>query len=654
MMRPLFRALAFALAVTAAPAVAVERVEVVLDASSGMWQQLDGGLPLFVAVRDALQDYAAAAALRQGRPEVAIRIVGGNNSLGSDGWCTDTRLVAAFGVINSQACREALENLQPGGGRPLVRGLNEAVEDLEDAGDRRRIVLITSGADQCHQDIIATVTSILAADPPIEVRIIGLGLDPTLANAATTLAPTRNLTDTGGLAEALKWALQPADTRPTVASQIEMSLFHGGRPIPSAAIELTDATGSERAFSTVENGHAGVQLAPGRYRATIEMDGRPTIDLAGITVGPPGQTLEIHLSDAPPVTLEIVPEWPTAGGLVDVGFWGAPAGITWVAVALPGTSVASYITRTRAAAGSGGATFQLPETPAELEARFIYEPQPGIFQLLGTRRLETGAPSVEIAGPEEVENGKLLTISWTGPGHPGDHISITPRGADPTDHVVCLAVSDPNGTFQTTAPPTTGNYVISYNSAHGRVLDRRDLEVFEVLATLDGPASAPAASLLSIVWTGPDDSHDFLSLARAGSADADYIDWAPTADGNPAQLRAPLETGLFELRYVRSSDAAVLARHPLEIVESAVELQVQKTVVAGTRFEVEWTGTARSRDFLAVAELGADARDHLDFSFASEGSPSTLAAPFEPGNYEVRFVAGSSFEIVAAVPLVVR
>ena len=70
--------------------------------------------------------------------------------------------------------------------------------------------------------------------------------------------------------------------------------------------------------------------------------------------------------------------------------------------------------------------------------------------------------------------------------------------------------------------------------------------------------------------------------------------------------------------------------------------------------DVEWTGTVRSGDFLAVAEVGSQARDSLDFSFASDGSPSNLAAPFKPGDYEVRYVSGSGLEVVAAVPLTVR
>jgi hypothetical protein len=296
---------------------AVERVEIVLDASADMWESLDGGQPHFVAVREALLDYVAAAVQRQGRPEIALRIVGGGASLIGDDWCSDTRLVLSFGVIDSTSCREGLADLVPSGGLPLVLGLDEAVKDLGDATDRR-IVIITAGSDQCHRDVIRAIKDILASKPPIEIRIIGLGLDRNLANAATLLAPTRNLFDPAALPGALEWALQPADTRPPVARQVEIRLALGASPLTSASIELTDPTGGERAYSAFENGRASVQLTPGRYRAKIQVENRPVIQLAGLVVGGADQGIDVDLCDSPPVTLDVDPQEPLAGGTVYV------------------------------------------------------------------------------------------------------------------------------------------------------------------------------------------------------------------------------------------------------------------------------------------------------------------------------------------------
>ncbi len=650
----MFRILALFSLVLAAPVSAVERVEIVLDASTAMWTRLGDGPPLFVAVRETLQDYAAASAQRQGRPEVALRVAGGGVPLGNDDWCGDTRLVATFGILNSQGSREALEDLLPRGGRPLARALEEAADDLADVQDRRRIVIITSGSDQCHENLIEIIAAVMASDPPIEVRIIGLGLDQSLANAATQLAPTRNLADTAGLRDAMEWALQPPDTRPAVAGQIDIRLSLGGTPLVSSAIELTDATGSERAFSAVEDGRARVQLTPGRYRASIKMDDRPAIEISGLVVEGTGQEIDILLSDTPPVTLEVDPEQPLAGGSAHVGYWGAPSGRTWISLALPNSVLGAYLARTNAPEGRGEVTLDIPDSLTELEARFIIEPLPGVYQLLGSLPLNILKPTARLESPDQVENGKPFEISWTGPGHAGDNITIAEEGADAADHAVCLPVSEESGGMSTLSPTDIGDYVISYRTARGTILDRRSLEVFEVLATLDGPAAVAPTARLVIAWTGPDAEQDFLSIAPPETPGDEYIRWIPTSEGNPAQLSAPPDPGMFEVRYIRSLDDAILARHPFEVVEPVLELHVPKSVAAGTRFDVRWTGTARSGDFLTVAEVGSNARDSLDFSYASSGSPLRLAAPFEPGDYEVRYVSGSSFEVVLVVPLTVR
>jgi len=100
-------------------------------------------------------------------------------------------------------------------------------------------------------------------------------------------------------------------------------------------------------------------------------------------------------------------------------------------------------------------------------------------------------------------------------------------------------------------------------------------------------------------------------------------------------------------------ESLAVARRGLEVAAVQIELNTPESVRAGMRFKVQWTGSARSGDFLAVAKIGSSTGDSLDFSFATAGSPSTLAAPFEPGEYEVRYVSGSDLEVVVAAPLTV-
>ena len=205
-----------------------------------------------------------------------------------------------------------------------------------------------------------------------------------------------------------------------------------------------------------------------------------------------------------------------------------------------------------------------------------------------------------------------------------------------------------------TAPIVPGAYKVRYISSLGKILTSSTLEVFEVLATLEGPAEVSAGEELDVTWTGPAGPQDYLSIAEPGAENEAYLEWALTGEGNPLRLRVPRRTGDFELRYVRAEDGEVLARRHLAVVAEAVSLQAPPEVEAGSRFVVEWSGTPGGGDFIAIAKEGAATGRHLDWSYTTAGRRLTLAAPFHPGRYEVQYVSGGNLEILARQSLEVR
>jgi len=234
----------------------------------------------------------------------------------------------------------------------------------------------------------------------------------------------------------------------------------------------------------------------------------------------------------------------------------------------------------------------------------------------------------------------------------GGHHELIDDGPE-DDYAACI-LAESGGPVTLAAPIVPGAYDIRYISNLGKILSRSTLEVFEVLATLDGPAEVSAGEEFEVTWTGPDASQDYLSIAEPGAANETYLEWAPTSEGDPLRLQAPRYTGEFELRYVRAADGEVLARHRMTVAAEAVSLRAPAEVDAGSRFEVEWSGTPGDGDFIVVAREGAVARKHFDWSYTTAGRSLTLAAPFRPGQYEVRYISGSEVKILARQPLVVR
>ena len=150
------------------------------------------------------------------------------------------------------------------------------------------------------------------------------------------------------------------------------------------------------------------------------------------------------------------------------------------------------------------------------------------------------------------------------------------------------------------------------------------------------------------VWVQPPGTPT-VGMAYLAAFDAtgeEYLNLHLTEDGSPAKLLAPTDPGTFEVRYVRGTDHRVLRRTTLAVTSPAVSLSVPATATAGTRFEVSWTGPARSGDYIAVAPAGSRPQRKLDWSYVTMGSPLTLAAPFSPGNFEVRYLGGDPPQIL--------
>jgi Ca-activated chloride channel family protein len=631
-----------------------ERIEIVLDASMGMWDSFPSGTPLIVTARTAINSIAVSPAVRDLKLEIGLRTIGGRSEISEGSGCGDSESVVATGPVDPPQWSSALADLDPRGGRALVHAVEEAAEHLAGGDGEGRIVVITSGPDQCHRDLKVLLDTLSREDNPIPVRIIGLDIDQALASSLILSTPTRNVSNPAKLLENLRWAMLPAEIASTRPEWLELQLTAGKEPVDGATLHMVvDPLNGEETSTTIEHGGARIQIPPGRYRARIEGLNFRHAELSDVVHLGDEKTLEISLAKTPVVTLEVDPERPLAGGEAHIQYWGAPVGSNWVAVTIAGAPIGEFLMRSSAPGPAGEVTLRLPDSPNELEVQFTQDIGSGIHQLLGRIAFESGRRRISIEAPKRIENQTQMNITWSGAELPGDYITIAPPGSDIAESVLCvLAVG--GEPVEATAPAIAGDYVVRYFSRTGRTLARSNLEVFEVLATLEGPTEIAPGENFTVSWMGPDATHDYVSIADVGDSDEHYVTFSPTSNGNPAHLTAPKTAGAYELRYVRAMDGEVLAREALSVVAAEITLDVPPVVEAGTRFEVAWSGTAGEGDFIAIARVRSDPKKHLDWSYTDLGSPVTLAAPFDAGRYLVRYVSGGSQKIVARASIEVR
>jgi Ca-activated chloride channel homolog len=172
--------------------------------------------------------------------------------------------------------------------------------------------------------------------------------------------------------------------------------------------------------------------------------------------------------------------------------------------------------------------------------------------------------------------------------------------------------------------------------------------------TLVVPPTAPAGQFVEVSYDGPDlQDADYLTVvpkdaAEDESFDIRYVD----LQTKKLTLTTPFEAGEYEVRYLNG--LAVLARAPITLEKADITLRPLAEVRAGGNFEVEWTGPNGESDYITVVKPEEPEGIYDSYQYTEKGSPLTLTAPVEPGQYELRYStdrSGDFGKVFARVPV---
>src|SRR5262245_4070377 len=273
-----------------------------------------------------------------------------------------------------------------------------------------------------------------------------------------------------------------------------------------------------------------------------------------------------------------------------------------------------------------GAELELvaPDVPGACEVRYVTGRS---HTVLARAPLAITAAAATLAAPDEIVLGKPVTIAWTGPGDPGDYVTIVMQGT-PDAEYGDYAETAVGPQLTVTAPTTPGEAEVRYVTGQEHVvLARRSLRILAAEVSLSAPGEALAGATISVEWTGPDNAGDYVTVVAPGAGDADYGSYRETREGSPLALLMPVAEGEQELRYVTGKDHRVLARRTIRLVAARVTLAAPDQVAAGVLFAVEWTGPAHSGDYVTIVPASADDAQYGSYSDVNAGSPAKLTAP---------------------------
>jgi hypothetical protein len=192
------------------------------------------------------------------------------------------------------------------------------------------------------------------------------------------------------------------------------------------------------------------------------------------------------------------------------------------------------------------------------------------YRVIGQTVLTVGRVSAELSAPAEGGAGSEVSVAWTGPDAPLDYVSVDPEGA-PDDEYGAYAYTRDGSPLVLHLPEEPGAYVLRYHMGQsGSVIGTSPIRVLPNTATVAGPATVVGGTDFEVRWSGPDNQGDYVTIVPTGAAPRDYLAYAYTREGPALSLKAPLDAGPHELRYMTGRNFQVLASAPITVTPGVV------------------------------------------------------------------------------------
>jgi Ca-activated chloride channel family protein len=236
-------------------------------------------------------------------------------------------------------------------------------------------------------------------------------------------------------------------------------------------------------------------------------------------------------------------------------------------------------------------------------------------------------------------------------------ITIVAAAAEDAAYADWVEVSGASGSSALTVPGEPGlleaRYHLRLPEGGSRIIGRSEACRSPLPdALLSAPAEVTAGSTFEVGWTGPGGERDYITIVPAGAPEGAWLDYAYTANGNPAQITTPVEPGQYELRYGTDKHGdLILASQPIEVTAAAVTLDAPASVSAGSSFQVFWTGPDGPQEYITIVPAGAPEGTWRDYAYTATGNPVIIQAPDEAGAYEIRYASDHVSGTFASRPI---
>lgn len=265
----------------------------------------------------------------------------------------------------------------------------------------------------------------------------------------------------------------------------------------------------------------------------------------------------------------------------------------------------------------------------------------------GLITFETTPVTATLSAPDTASIGETITIKFEGPTYAKDLISF---GNAEGEKLRGLSYTYPgnskDGTVKLRAPMDAGDYTVIY-SMSDVILAKHPVKVGGAAATLEAPETVQAGGSVDVVWEGPDNSGDFITLFEKDGKRASGHAYTGNSKEGAVSIEVPEQLGAYELRYV--SGGKTLGSTAIEVVPVSAKLGAPPEVTAGFEFEVKWDGPGNRQDriLMHTADAEEDSKP-VAYSYLDPENPvATLTAPSEPGDHILRYRTGKGSSLAS-------
>ncbi len=275
-----------------------------------------------------------------------------------------------------------------------------------------------------------------------------------------------------------------------------------------------------------------------------------------------------------------------------------------------------------------------PETPGQ----YLVHYQLADGRSLAETKLNVVPAKASVKTPTEVIAGSAFKVEWTGPKNKYDSVAIFKPGEQKKLNLAYIFRENDLSPAEVVAPEKPGDYEVRYFTNGNKILASQMIKVVAAAASVKAPVEVTAGSEFKVDWTGPKNKYDVVAVFKPGEnkkLNSVYI--FNEKDISPAKVTAPEKPGYYEVRYF-TNGKKTLASQMISVVAATASVKAPAEVIAGSEFQVDWTGPKNKYDVVAVFKPGKNKKLNSVYVFNEKDiSPAKVTAPEKPGYYEVRY-----------------